>query len=154
MISGTFLILLPPCRVRSQVCRWSQSSHLPPYSLSFSAPPNQQPFFPSGFHKRSLKIGATGKEVYVKKGTLPARSKGLCHSTSFQPLSRREQTPELLYQPGPAVTPLPAGHRTDEQLSRENRMGKSINTYTCWKWRSSNTWGSLLQGASFSVDHT
>jgi len=37
------------------------TGQLPHTILSFSAPPNLQPFFPNSFHKRSLKTGAPGK---------------------------------------------------------------------------------------------
>lgn len=53
----TLPILLPPWRPGLQVVT-GQLAHT---VLSFSIPTNLQPFFPSGFHKQSLKIGASGK---------------------------------------------------------------------------------------------
>lgn len=84
---------------------------------------------------------------FVKDDTLLAHPIGLHHSDSVQPLSGRERPPEQVCQPGPGVTPLPAGHRTDKQLSRESRMGKNISMYKCWNRHSATAQGSLLQGS-------
>lgn len=108
--------------------------------LSFSAPPNLQPFFPNGFHKQLLRIGTSGKT------SPPSVSKKVPSQHIPWPVP---WFPALLRKSGPqqscsGVTSLPVGHRTDEQVSRENRIGKGINMYTCWKWHSAAAQGLLL----------
>lgn len=121
-----------------------------PYTmLSFSASPTLQPFFPNGFHKQPLKIGAFGKT------SQPNVSKRYPLSTSQWPVPQ-SWFPALLRKSGPqqswsGVTPLPVGYRTDEQLSRENRIGKGIHTYTCWKWHSAAAPGFTAPGEQVSM---
>lgn len=121
----TLLILLPPCRVRSQACRCSQGSSPPPHCLS----QHHQPCSPSS---STLSTKGPRKLVLLARPANPVCQKRYPPSPSqwplpqrwgFQPLSSGEQPPEQLWQQGLGVAPLQAGRRAGDRLSREADVG-------------------------------
>lgn len=114
----TLLTLLPPCRARCQVWRCSWGPHT---ILSFSAPPELQPFFPNSFHKWSLKIGVPGK------ASLPSLSKMVPPSTSQWPPPQC-QCPAPLRKRAAPTAALPAracGHSSTCRSQNSNFPGKA-----------------------------
>ncbi|KAG6928078.1 myocardin-related transcription factor A [Chelydra serpentina] len=83
------------------------TGQLPHTILSFSAPPNLQPFFLNGFHKGSLKTGAPGKanqpSVLKKSSSQPGSPAAT--SPSQMDLEQQQQHPSLFGTPPP---PLPS----------------------------------------------
>ncbi|XP_038249031.1 myocardin-related transcription factor A isoform X6 [Dermochelys coriacea] len=82
------------------------TGQLPHTILSFSAPPNLQPFFLNGFHKGSLKTGAPGKanQPSVPKKSSSQPGSPAATSPSQMDLEQQHQHPSLFGTPPP---PLP-----------------------------------------------
>lgn len=91
----TLLILLPPCRVRSQACRWSQGSSPPPHCLS----QHHQPCSPSSSTlstkgPRKLVLLARPANPVCQKRYPPARPSGRCHNAGVSSPSHVESSPQ------------------------------------------------------------
>ncbi|XP_073183136.1 myocardin-related transcription factor A isoform X3 [Lepidochelys kempii] len=82
------------------------TGQLPHTILSFSAPPNLQPFFLNGFHKGSLKTGAPGKanQPSVPKKSSSQPGSPAATSPSQMDLEQQHPHPSLFGTPPP---PLP-----------------------------------------------
>ncbi|XP_048690766.1 myocardin-related transcription factor A isoform X2 [Caretta caretta] len=103
----------PPPRLPNQPVRKAQkpglqvvTGQLPHTILSFSAPPNLQPFFLNGFHKGSLKTGAPGKanQPSVPKKSSSQPGSPAATSPSQMDLEQQHPHPSLFGTPPP---PLP-----------------------------------------------
>ncbi|XP_077686523.1 myocardin-related transcription factor A isoform X2 [Eretmochelys imbricata] len=102
-----------PPRLPNQPVRKAQkpglqvvTGQLPHTILSFSAPPNLQPFFLNGFHKGSLKTGAPGKanQPSVPKKSSSQPGSPAATSPSQMDLEQQHPHPSLFGTPPP---PLP-----------------------------------------------
>ncbi|XP_043399783.1 myocardin-related transcription factor A isoform X3 [Chelonia mydas] len=103
----------PPPRLLNQPVKKAQkpglqvvTGQLPHTILSFSAPPNLQPFFLNGFHKGSLKTGAPGKanQPSVPKKSSSQPGSPAATSPSQMDLEQQHPHPSLFGTPPP---PLP-----------------------------------------------
>ncbi|XP_067415648.1 myocardin-related transcription factor A [Emydura macquarii macquarii] len=100
-----------PPRLLNQPIRKAQKSglqvvtgQLPHTILSFSAPPNLQPFFLNGFHKGSLKTGAPGK---ASQPSVPKKSSSQPGSPAASSPSQMDLEQQQQHHPSLFGTPPP-----------------------------------------------
>ncbi|XP_064368137.1 myocardin-related transcription factor A isoform X1 [Dromaius novaehollandiae] len=81
---------------------------LPHTILSFSAPPNLQPFFLNGFHKGSLKTGAPGKAGQPSVPKKPSSQPGSPAAPSPSQMDLEQQQHPSLFGTPPPPLPVPS----------------------------------------------
>ncbi|KAM6321596.1 LOW QUALITY PROTEIN: myocardin-related transcription factor A [Aegotheles albertisi] len=84
------------------------TGQLPHTVLSFSAPPNLQPFFPNSFHKWSLKIGAPGKAGPLSVSKKPSSQPSSPAAPSPTHMDLEQQQHTSLFGTPPPPLPLPS----------------------------------------------